>query len=67
MEPPQRRFDLRELYPAGHHTVRIDLKELSSGTVSVAAIDVSAVESLHVIIEADGKRRVVRLHRIWLE
>ena len=65
--PPQRRFDRREVYQDGRHRVGVDLHELARGAGEVAPVDVGAVQSFHLIIDADGVGRVVRLHRIWLE
>jgi hypothetical protein len=65
--PPQRRFDLRQIYATGHHRVGLDLEEIRRGSGDVAAVDVSAVESFHIIVERRGPAGEVRLHRIWLE
>ncbi len=65
--PPKRRFDQREVYQDGRHRVGVNLHEVARGSGEVAPIDVGAVQSFHLIIEADGVGRVVRLHRIWLE
>jgi hypothetical protein len=67
VEPPRRRFDVNQIYALGRHVVAIDLDQISRGSTDVAPVDVSAVQSFHIILDAKHTRRVVRLHRIWLE
>jgi hypothetical protein len=65
--PPRRRFDLPAVYSPGRQTVRIDLDDVARGTAAVAPVDVGAVQSFHLFIDSVGKRRTLRLHRIWLD
>ena len=65
--PLRRRFDQRAVYQAGRHVVRIDLGEVSRGSEAVAPIDVSRVQSFHVIVEPGDQPRVLTIHRVWLE
>jgi hypothetical protein len=65
--PPRRRFDRCDIFQNGRHQVSIDLAEISRGTGEVAPVRVDAVESLHLIVDAQGAGRDIHLHRVWLE
>lgn len=64
--PPARRFHFEDLYQPGWHRVSIDLKELAAGS-QAAPVDVSAVESCHLIADHLKQPQTLRLHRIYLE
>jgi hypothetical protein len=64
---PRRRFDLNDVYLRGRHVVEIDLDQIARGSVAIALVNVTAVQSFHVIVNGESPLRVVRLHRIWLE
>lgn len=64
---PRHRFELSDTYDRGRHAVRIDLSKIAQGSSDIAAVDVDAIQSFHIIVDPQGRRRVVRLDRIWLE
>jgi hypothetical protein len=67
VQPPLVRFDLVDEYDAGRHDATMDLGALARGGGNVAPLDVSSVQSFHIVLETGGEPRVLRLHKIWLE
>lgn len=67
VDPPLRRFDLGNTYPRGRQVMTIDLQQIARGSAVVAPVNVSAVQSLHIIVDAGNATRPLRLERIWLD
>jgi hypothetical protein len=66
VEPPQRRFDLMARYAAGQHSVVIDLVDLAAGT-QFAPLDLSRIQSLHIVVMPSTEPRTLILRTLVLD
>ena len=66
VQPPRRRFDLQRRYLAGRHCVAIDLEDLAAGN-RFAPLDLSTIQSFHIVVTGLTEPRTLFLHRIALE
>lgn len=64
--PPVRRFDWEQQYLAGRHDVAIDLQDLAAGN-SFAPLDLTRVQSSHLVVAPGAESRALLLHRLYLE
>jgi hypothetical protein len=64
--PPLQRFDLVRDFVPGQHCVVIDLKDLAAGT-QFAPLDLSRVQSFHIVATNLSGPRTVFLRQIYLE
>jgi len=66
VRPPLRRFDLEREYVAGRHRVVIDLQDLAAGQ-QFAPLDLTRIQSLHIVATQLTEPRTLYLHKIELE
>jgi VanZ family protein len=64
--PPLRRFDLERVYVAGRHRVVIDLHDLAAGQ-RFAPLDLTRIQSFHIVATQLTESRTLYLHTIELE
>jgi hypothetical protein len=66
VKAPRRRFDLERDYPAGRHCIVIDLQELTAGE-RFAPVDISRIQSLHIVVTQMKEPRTLLLEGIYLK